>query len=93
MELIQREDRAVFDTGWIRRGFFIIGKHQSWAVPRNGLIAGVGLTELVIQFVPEIPNVTSHYRIRAEDVSAGQWELKISSDLVVIEEVGAHGAS
>lgn len=92
MELIKKEDRAVFNTDWICRGFFIMGKHRSWSGARNGLVARVGLTELAVQFVPDVPGAASHYRIRAEDVSGGEWELKISPDMVMVEEVGGHGA-
>lgn len=81
MAILKSENRKVFDTTQIQRGFFIFGKHQSWAEGINGLIADASETELLVQFLPAIRNVTNHYRIQAEDVAGGEWELKISQDL------------
>lgn len=84
MAILKNENRNVFDTTQIQRGFFIFGKHQSWPKGVNGLIADVREPELLVQFLPDIRNVTNHYRIQAEDVASGEWELRISPDLEAI---------
>ena len=87
MAILKRSERDVFDTAQIKRGYFVSGQHKSWSEAVNGLVADVSEDELLIQFLPEIRNVTNHYRIRTEEVAAGEWILKLSPDLVTVEEV------
>lgn len=89
MAILKRSERDVFDTAQIKRGYFVCGQHKSWPEAVNGLAADVSEDELLIQFLPEIRNVTNHYRIRAEEVAAGEWDLKVSPDLVIVETVEA----
>lgn len=92
MGILKNEERTVFDTTVIGRGAFIFGCHKSWNRGVNGLIAEATEKELVVQFLPEIRNVTNHYRIQADEVAAGEWELRISPDLKQTWEVGESGA-
>lgn len=91
MAILKSENRNVFDTTQIKRGFFIYGKHRSWPVGINGLVAHAVETELVVQFLPDIRNVTNHYHIQAEEVAGGEWELKISPDLESFLEAEEEG--
>lgn len=91
MPILKTEERSSFDTAALSRGFFIYGRHRSWSRGVNGLVSMVTAEELLVQFLPDIRNVTNHYRIRAEEVAAGEWELRISSDLKQSEEVAADG--
>lgn len=93
MELLKTEDRTVFDTSAVSRGFFIYGKHRSWKTGINGLFSHVSETEILVQFLPDIRNVTSHYRIQAEEVKRAEWELLISGDLQDMFEVKRNGTA
>lgn len=79
--MITNKEIVVFDPIKVQRGFFIYGKHRSWTEGVNGLVANVTKEEILVQFLPSIRNVTNHYRIRAEEVKQGEWELRISAEL------------
>lgn len=93
MDIIKNQEMAMFDTTVIDRGFFIYGKHQSWSAGVNGLVANITATEILVQFLPSIRNVTNHYRIQAEEVVKGEWEIRISADLVEVESNGITGVN
>ncbi len=91
--ITKKIEKEVFNTAAIDRGFFIFGKHRSWAEGLNGLVANVTEEEILVQFLPDVRNVTNHYRIRVSDVANGEWDLRFSADLLDGEEVTADGAS
>ncbi len=83
----------MFDTSAISRGFFIYGKHRSWKTGVNGLVSQVSETEILVQFLPDIPNTAKHYLIQAEEVKREEWKLLISGDLQNIFEVNGNGTA
>ena len=85
--ITKKVEKEVFDTAALRRGFFIFGRHRSWLKGVNGLIAHVSENEILVQFLPDVKNVTNHYRILVTDISTGEWEIRISEDLTETEEV------
>lgn len=91
MAILKSEEQQVFDPAAVRRGYFVFCRHKSWDKGVNGLAASVAEKELLVQFLPEIRNVTNHCRIRAEEVAAGEWELRVSADLKGTEEAGSIG--
>lgn len=91
MPILKTEEKNVFDTAAISRGFFIFGRHKSWEEGVNGLVAGVTEDEILVQFLPGLRNVTNHYRILAEEAAAGEWELRVSANLKQTEEVEFDG--
>ena len=93
MAILTTTKRPAFDRAAVIRGAFILGRHKSWEKGVNGLVADVTENELLVQFLPEIRNVTNQYRIPAEEVASGEWELRISPDLQEIEEVGKIGTA
>ena len=80
-------EKEIFDPAAIGRGFFIFGKHSSWPAGVNGLVAHVTEEEILVQFLPDVRNVTNHYRISVSDIAQGEWNLRISENLTEMEEI------
>lgn len=90
MALVREEACTVFDLTQIRRGHLVWGRHISWKEGRAGFVTSVTERELMVQYYPGIGNVTNHFRILVSEVAEGQWELRHSADLSVIEEYFAN---
>lgn len=97
MGLVIDSVKKVFDTGVIKKGCLIYGKHQSWREGRKGFVTAVTEKEITVQYHPGIANVTNHFFIPVTEVTEGQWELRWSDDLLKVygclnePEPGGHG--
>lgn len=89
MALVREEACAVFDLTQIRCGYLVWGRHVTWKEGKAGFITSATERELIVQYYPGIGNVTNHFRVPVSEVTEGQWELRCSVDLSVIEEYPA----
>lgn len=84
--MIIETTRKVFDLETISEGAVLYGKHETWDSGLVGIIVIATESFLVVQYFPSIRNVTNHFRIPISEVLAGEWELRVSSDLKEIKE-------
>lgn len=88
MELIMEKPAAVFDTGQIKRGHLLWGKHRTWNEGRAGFVTAVTEECLTVQYYPGIGNVTNHFMIPISEAADGQWEIRWSDDMSQVWEYG-----
>lgn len=86
MELIVDSVTKVFDTGIIKRGCLVYGKHRTWQEGKAGFVTAVTEKEITVQYHPGIANVTNHFFVPANEVADGQWEFRWSNDLSEVYE-------
>ncbi len=89
MPLIIDSTEKVFDANSVHKGDLIRAQYQTWPEARNGLITAVSENKLTVLFLPGLGNVTNYFTILANEVYEGKWTVRWTSDLVVINEVGA----
>ena len=86
MALISENVQPTFNLEEIGKGWLIHGKHSTWDEGKAGIVTSAKAMELVVQFYPNIENVTNHYFIRVDEVVDGQWEIRWSKDLSEVFE-------
>ena len=64
----------------------LYAKHHSWEEGKTGFVTSVTEKKLVVQYHPRIGNVTNHFFVSVDDVIAGKWEIRWSSDLAKVYE-------
>lgn len=79
--LITEKPETVFDTSEIKAGYLVFAKNRSWNEGIGGFVTAVTGKEVVVQYHPGIGNVTNHFFIRANEVVAGDWEIRYSADM------------
>ena len=82
--LITEKPETVFDTTEIKAGYLVFAKNRSWNEGIGGFVTAVTDKEVVVQYHPGIGNVTNHFFIRANEVEAGDWEIRYSADMTEI---------
>lgn len=87
MALIITENRPVFDTGEIARGYLVYARHRSWDEGLGGFVTRVSGDKVTVQYHPGIGNVTNHFHIPAKEVADGQWEIRWSKDMTEIGSI------
>ncbi len=90
--LIIRNPTNVFDTEEIQRGTLIYAKHKSWSKGEQGFVVSVTGNQVVVQYPPQIGNVTNHFFIYADEVANGDWEIRYSNDMQTIMKYPEEGA-
>lgn len=86
MELVIEQPVAVFDLTQIGPGCLLWGKHCSWDDGRAGFVTSATDSQLIVQYHPGIGNVTNHFIVPIAEAAAGEWEIRWSADLTVIQE-------
>ena len=86
MALIKETTGDEFDLTAVKKGWLMWCKHKSWDFDRKGIITSAKKDELIVQFYPEISNVTNHTIIPIGEVVAGQWHIRWSNDLTEVYE-------
>lgn len=86
MALVIEQPVASFDLTQIKRGDLLWGKHYTWNEGKAGFVTAATEKELVVQYHPGIGNVTNHFRIPVSEVLDGQWEIRWSVDMSVVNE-------
>lgn len=86
MALVREQACTIFDLTQIRRGYLVWGRHVTWKEGKAGFVTSATERELIVQYYPGIGNVTNHFRVPVSEVAEGQWELRCSADLAVVEE-------
>ena len=81
MSLIDAGEVPVFNREEIRRGYAIWAKHATWDEGRTGYVSAVSNTALVVVFPPGINRVVNHFLVGADEVDAGEWQIRYSADL------------
>ena len=64
----------------------LYAKHHSWEDGKTGFVTSVTEKKLVVQYHPGIGNVTNHFFVSVDEVIAGKWEIRWSSDLAKVYE-------
>ena len=75
------DERQIYNLSKIKEGSAVWAKHQTWNKGKIGLIAIAREENLIIQYQPDIRNVTNHYQIPVQQAASGEWEIRISEDL------------
>lgn len=92
MGLIINKSKDVFDLTQIARGYLFYGKHKTWDEGKSGIVTSAREDKLIIQYHPEIGNITNHYYVHASEVIKDEWEIRWSKDLTEINEYGTESA-
>lgn len=91
MDLIVEKQIRVFDVSVISQGFFLYARHRTWSRGKGGIVSSVTEGEIVVQYHPEIRNITNHYSIPVKEAADGDWEIRYTSDLKDIYEIPMKG--
>lgn len=91
MALIVDSVTKVFDTTQIKKGDLVYAKHSSWPDGRGGFVTAITDEQITVQYHPGIGNVTNHFFLPANEVATGEWELRWSEDMSIINEYKAEG--
>lgn len=86
MALIKDTTGNEFDLTAIGKGWLAWCKHTSWNFDRAGIVTSAKKDVLVVQFYPQIANVTNHTIIPVKEVVNGEWEIRWSKDLSEVFE-------
>jgi len=81
----------VFDVSVIKRGDLLYAKHKTWQEGKRGFVTAISGAEIIVQYHPGIGNVTNHFFLPADEVVAGEWEVRWSRDLRGIGKYGMEG--
>lgn len=87
-ELVTEKPRAAFDLAEICRGYLLWGRHRTWDEGKAGFVTSATEDQLIVQYYPEIGNVTNHFIIPVSEAADGQWEIRWSADMTGIKEFG-----
>lgn len=91
MALIVDSITKVFDTAQIKKGYLMYAKHRSWPDGRGGFVTAVTDKQITVQYHPGIANVTNHFFLQADEVAAGEWEVRWSADMIEVHEYRSGG--
>lgn len=81
MSLVIKKTVMTYDVSRIKRGYLLYGKHYTWSDGKSGFVTSVTENQLIVQYQPDIGNVTNHFVIPVSEVTDGEWEISWSSDL------------
>lgn len=93
MALIVNSVTKVFDTSLIKKGYLVYAKHKSWPDGKAGFVTAVTEKQITVQYHPGIANVTNHFFLPADEVASGEWIVRWSEDMSVVEEYMVEGGS
>lgn len=88
MSLVIEKPRVAFDLTEIVRGYLLWGRHRTWNEGKAGFVTSATEERLIVQYYPEIGNVTNHFIIPVSEVVDGQWEIRWSYDMTEVKEHG-----
>lgn len=86
MALVTETPGKVFNLDEIRRGYLLWGRHRTWNEGKAGFVTSATEKQLIVQYHPGIGNVTNHFIVPVSEVIDGQWEIRWSDDMAVIQE-------
>ena len=66
-------------------------KHRTWPEGKSGFVTAVTDKQITVQYHPGIGNVTNHFFLPADEVAAGEWEVRWSADLKEVNEYKTEG--
>ena len=75
---------SIFNTEEIKRGTLIYAKHRSWTQPLLGMVTSVTEDKAIVQYLPDIGNVTNHFFLCVAEVENLEWELRYTNDMLHI---------
>ncbi len=84
MALVIETPVSSFDLSEIKQGDVCWAKHRSWEEGIAGFISAATEDELIVQYHPNIGNVTNHAIINVKDVVDDKWQIRWSSDLTEV---------
>ncbi len=93
MALIVDSVSKVFDTSLIKKGYLVYAKHKSWPDGKAGFVTAVTEKQITVQYHPGIANVTNHFFLPADEVASGEWIVRWSEDMSVVEEYTVEGGN
>lgn len=79
MLLIEKMSREI-NLDEVKRGDPICARHYTWEKEKPGLVSDVSEKQIIVMFLPETQNIQNHYIIFADDIAAGTWDIRWSSD-------------
>lgn len=88
MSLITEKQTAVFDLTQVNRGNLLWGRHTSWNEGKAGFVTSATENQLIVQYFPDIGNITNHFIIPLTEVLDGQWEIRWSVDMSQVQAYG-----
>ncbi len=91
MGLIVDAVSKVFDAAQIEKGYLVYAKHRTWNEGKAGFVTAITDKQITVQYHPGIANVTNHFFLSADEVASGEWEVRWSKDMSVVNEFKAEG--
>ena len=88
MALIETRDSPQFNPEEIHERDLLRAKYHTWPEPRNGLVTTVRKDILTVLFMPAIHRATCYFRIKAQEVADGKWEISYTADMETIRKAG-----
>ncbi len=86
MALLIEQSEVSYDLNQIGRGCLLWGRHYTWKEGKAGFVTSATKEQLIVQYHPDISNVTNHFIIPVSEVEKGQWEIRWSVDMLKIQE-------
>lgn len=81
MQLVIEKPVIAFDPAHIKPGYLFYGKHRSWEEGKAGIVTSVTDKQMIVQYYPGLANITNHFIIPAEEIAAGEWDVRWSADM------------
>lgn len=86
MALVTQKPSTVFDLTQVARGDLLWGRHTTWTEGKAGFVTSATEAQLAVQYYPGIGNVTNHFIIPISEAVAGQWQIRWSTDMALVQE-------
>jgi hypothetical protein len=88
MSLTVNSTDKVFNQEVIKKGDLIRAKYSGWSGWMNGIVCEVQPDKITVVFLQNIGNAMNYYRIYANEVDSGLWEILWTTDLMTIHDEG-----
>lgn len=88
MALVIDATTEKFDLSKLTKGALVFARHRTWPEGKGGFLTSVTEQELIVQYYPGMSCITNHFYLLADEVAAGEWEIRWSKDLTDINSYG-----
>lgn len=88
MQLIKDTTQKQFDTSAVAKGDLIYAEDRATGCSWPGIVLYVSPERITVLYLPGIANVTNRKDLFATDVAAGDYVIRVSSDMSKVESYG-----
>ena len=86
MALVNTVERKAFDTSQVSKGDLIYVEYEGWNEPKRGIVIHATDDKITVLYHPNIANVTNRQVLFPDEVAAGGYTVRWTSDMVTVNE-------